>query len=323
MRRRNRSEPSAQLPSTQKGNSNKVLATFKRCWRKYRIPTVVTFVLAFAGSLAVFSKNVNDVVENVTKLWYGDRPKLEDVLKNLESEKIETRIAALAKFQALAINNKAEADTVVRILETYINRYTKPDHGTADTAQVADLATAFASLGAVLKKAEDKSLALRAPEFRDLDLSSMNLSDLYLSGTSFIGANFDEAILDRSDLSGALLVDVKFSNVRARSTKFSRTRIKSSCAEDSIFDDADMTSFEATSSDFNGATFKNGKLSGAKFDNSRLSFASFDGANLEYADLHTALEIQDRQLATARSSNSVQLPVPLYLKSTLTICKRK
>lgn len=254
---------------------------------------------------------------------FGERPKLELLARELESQSMVRRLVAVSQFGKIAPETESETENIVRVLEVFINRRAALGNAPSNDRPNQDIAKAFRVLSAILKSANAKSFNIFPPEFQKIDLSSIDLSNMYLRRARFLNSIFDDAVLDGSDLSEALLMDIQFNRVQARNVVLASARIQQSCAEESIFDHANLSAIEVSSSDFNGASFRNSNLSAARFENTRFSFATLNGANLTRSDLSTALELTTQQLQEVKFIGTAKVPSPLYIKSRLSICKVK
>lgn len=271
------------------------------------------------GTARGAATSANPIVQ-AARSGTGDKPNLQDLLSELESTSVERRIHAASGIANIHPRDQIEADSIVRVLESYINRRGALEQRSSNDSQHGDIAAAFLSLSSVLRYSKDKSFDIRPPEFQRLYLSSIDLTNSYLPGATFRDSALNDAVLNGADFSNTVISGIQFSRVQARGIKFGRARIQNSCSEESSFAGAELTKAIASSSDFNGSNFKDADLSGARFENSRIAYANFDGASLAHSDLRGALELSEQQLKAARLTDTAMLPDPIFVKSHLTIC---
>lgn len=253
----------------------------------------------------------------------SEQSRLETLVGDLESSSMERRILSASLLGNIEPKSGNEADNLVRVLESFINRRGALGKNRSNDNANQDLSAALTSLSSILKNADAHSFHVHPPELTRVNLSFIDLSNMYMRRASFLDSDLNDTILNKADFSNALFTGVQFSNAQAQGINLASARIQQSCVEESIFDDADLSCLETSSSDFNGSSFKNSKLSSASFKNTRLSFVNLEGADLTHTDLGTALELTTRQLQQARFADTATLPNPLFTKSRLTICRIK
>lgn len=162
--------------------------------------------------------------------------------------------------------------------------------------------------------------AVDSASMKDANFSGTVLTNASARATLFNGSTFTEADLTNlmaqaADFSDTTIHDTLLSSSQFSGAFFQNSTLTDSYGDRSIFFSADFTGAKVSNTDFSRANFTKAKLIDAIFENSTFRRAVFDEADLSGADLSTAIELTQEQLALACGNENTKLPEPLIITS--------
>lgn len=275
----------------------------------------VASLISLLATLAIVASNIETIINASQKVshLFKENADIVAIKKDLSSDDIALHIDAANEIEKFGTLSEENAKRAIALLCAFLESpKAKGRDGVKRTIQV---------LSVILRKSDEKKWSIDRPIVRNADLSGLDLNGIYFPNVRFENVSFENSRLNDSNFNSSVFAYTKFKDAQARNSSLISASISYTCLEGVDLSRAHMEKLHSQWSDYNSANLNEADLSGAIFEESTVRDATFNTTNLSAAHLESILELTNEQLNKASSTKGISLPVPLFQKKKMTICK--